>query len=100
MTIDQVLQMVGTMTTDASGQIGRFSFHHANGVGQVEAVLDKSAGASAHMWRIMWSAHWRTDQGQEQRESSPDLRGLLSRFPNVNLETSQAQTLDDLKEMS
>jgi hypothetical protein len=97
MTVDQVLRNIGLMTTDSHGQIGRFSFRQGQAVGLVEARLDKSGGPSPSLWRIIWDVQWRSAQGQEQRESSPDLRAVLARFPQVDLQSSSALSLDEVE---
>jgi len=97
MTVDEVLQMVATRTTDQSGYIANFVFRTNAAVGHVEARLDKSAGPSPNLWKIGWIVHWRSDRGQEQRDSSTDLKSLLARFGPVDLRESSAQSLDEVR---
>jgi len=96
MTLNEVIQMVVARTTDQEGHIATFVFHSPGYVGHVDARLDKSAGLSMNLWKIIWTVHWRSDRGQEQRDSSTDVRSLLSRFGHVELRQTSAEMLDDL----
>jgi hypothetical protein len=95
MTVDEVLQTVAARTTDHSGHIASFVFRQYGAVGHIEARLDKSGGASPNLWKIVWTVHWRSDRGQEQRDSSTDLKTILARFGRVDLRDSSAESLDD-----
>src|ERR1700722_5439203 len=97
MTVDELLQMVATRTTDKSGYIANFVFRTDAAIGHVEARLDKSPGPSPNLWKIVWVVPWRSDRGQEQRDSSTDLKSLLARFGLVDLRESSAKSLDEAR---
>ncbi len=97
MTVNDVIQMVTTRTTDPSGHIASFVFHTVEATGFVQSQLDKSGGPSPNLWKIVWTVHWRSGRGQEQRDSSPDLKSLLTRFGRIDLEETSCESLDDLQ---
>jgi hypothetical protein len=96
MTIAEVEQVIASKTTDASGHIANFTFRKSGTIAHLEARLDKSGGKSPALWRIVWNLHWRSDRGQEQRDSSPDLKALLKQFGPVDLNATSARALDEL----
>jgi hypothetical protein len=96
MTVDEVVQMAASRTTDPSGYLASFVFRQSGTTGHIEARLDKSDGISPNLWKVMWTAHWRSDRGQEQRDTSADLKSLLDRFGAVDLHPSSAKSLDDV----
>jgi hypothetical protein len=96
MTIDEVEQSITSKTTDPKGHIGSFAFKKGDVVAYVEAELDKSAGKSPALWRIVWNVHWRSGRGQEHRDTSPDLRTLLAHFGPVDLQSTPATSLEEL----
>lgn len=96
MTVEDALRFIGNATTDDIGHIASFVFNKAGTLGHLQARLDKSDGDSPALWKVVWTVHWRSSQGQEQRESSTDPRRLLARFGHVNLETTPSHSLEDL----
>jgi len=96
MTVDDVIQMAATRTTDQSGHIGCFVFRTKEATGHIRAQLDKGGGPTPNFWKIGWTVHWRSSQGQEQRDSSSDLKSLLIRFGRLDLEETAAESFDDL----
>src|SRR5262245_43414033 len=96
MTIDEVEQSIANKTTDAQGHIGSFAFTKDGVVAYLEARLDKSGGKSTALWRVVWSVHWRSNRGQEHRDTSADLRTLLAHFGPIDLQSTPAESLDEL----
>ena len=96
MTIDEVEQAITSKTTDNHGHIGNFTFRKGGVVAFLEARLDKSAGKSPALWRILWHLHWRSDRGQEHRDSSPDLHTLLASFGPVDIKATRADSLEQV----
>ncbi len=96
MTIDEVEQSIASKTTDAHGHIGNFTFKKGGVIAFLEARLDKSAGKSPALWRIVWNLHWRSDRGQEHRDSSPDLHTLLASFGPVDIVATPVESLEQL----
>jgi len=98
MTIDEVEQSITSTTTDPTGHIASFMFTKGDVVAYLEARLDKSGGKSPALWRIVWIVHWRSDRGQEHRDSSQDLHTLLAHFGPLDLQSTPVESLDELLE--
>jgi hypothetical protein len=96
MTVEEVEQSIASRTTDQSGHVGSFTFKKSGTVAYLEARLDKSAGKSPALWRIVWDLHSRSDRGQEHRDTSPNLASLLARFGPVDIQSTPAESLEEL----
>ncbi len=95
MTIDDVLQSMGSMTVDGQGRLANLMFVKDQIVGHIEARLPRDFLRIPDA-AIEWTLHWRDNKGMEQRLTSTDLRGLLQRFGPVDLLTTPAQSLDEV----
>lgn len=96
MNLNDVVNYTGSRTTDTSGHMANFVFKGPDLIGHLEARLDTSAGASPALWKILWTAHWRTDQGQVGRDRSADPHALMARFTDLRFEATPARSLDEL----
>src|SRR5579859_567455 len=97
MKIAEVLLEVTNKTTDMSGHVASYSVSAAGKVAAyLEARLDKTQTQPGKDLKVNWTVTTLADDRRLVDESSPDLRGLLSRFGEVELTATSTRSGQEL----